>query len=172
MTTFHELKNKICLLDRAEYHYDCLVMYFADHYLSLTEAGYEPLPDLQALHSWLRHLHFEIRPALLECWKAAASQAGFELGDLIEVDGTKLYAVSASADFGLDYIRFRGLEAKKDGSPGKTRTDVLIRENTVVTRLGKKLEASILAPLFFEIKYRLFRVDVTEFLKNELSKLS
>jgi hypothetical protein len=149
-----------------------LISYFAEHYLDLAKAGYEPLPDLQVLHPWLKHLHFEIRPALLECWKAVASRAGFELGDLIEVDGTKLYPVQAAAYPDLDDVTFTGFEAKKDGSPGKTYTDVEVRENTVVTRLGKKLEASILTPLFFRGIRGSRTTPIKEFLENELSKLS
>lgn len=170
MTTFHQLKIRIDLLGRAEYRYDRLTADFSEHYLELTRTGYEPVPDLQILHSWLKHLNFEIRPSLIECWKAVANQAGFELGDLIEMDGAKLYAVKANSYPDSDCVRFTGFGVKKDRAPSQTATSVNVNESTMATRLGKRLEESILVPLFFEGSSRL--PSVREFLKSELSNLA
>jgi hypothetical protein len=68
-------QDKINLLGRAEYRYDRLVSDFSEHYLEIMRSGYQPAPDLEILHSWLRHLNFEIRPSLLESWKSAAHLA-------------------------------------------------------------------------------------------------
>jgi hypothetical protein len=170
MTEFLQLKNRINLLGRAEYRYDRLVSDFSEHYLELVRSGYEPIPDLKAFHSWLKHLNFEIRPSLLECWKEVAHHKKFELGDLIEVEGTKIYAVRADSYPDLDYIRFTGYGVKKDEKPGQTSVSVNIKETTAVTRFSKKLEESILTPIFFEGSCRLS--NVREFLNNELSKLA
>lgn len=91
------------------------------------------------------------------------------MGDLIEVEGVRIYAVKADAYPDLDYIRFTGFEAKKDGKPGQKSVSVNVREGDAVTRLGRKLEESVLQPLLFEGSSRL--ANVKEFLKNELSKL-
>ncbi len=170
MTTFHELKNQINLSGRAEYRYDRLVSDFSEHYLELKRSGYEVLPNVQILHTWLAHLNREIRPVLLECWKGVAEQAGFSLGDLIEVDGVKIYAVKADAYPDLDYVRFTGFGVKKDLSPSQTAVSVNIKETTKVTKLGKSIGASLIEPLFFEGSSKL--PNVKEFLKQELAHVA
>ena len=170
MTTFRELKNQINLCGRAEYRYDRLVSDFSEHYLELKRSGYEVLPDLQILHVWLTHLNRVIRPTLLESWRKVAEHAGFSLGDLIEVDGIKLYAIRADSYPDLDYVRFTGFGTKKDLSPSRTSTTVEIKETTKATNLGKSLDASVIEPLFFEGSSRLS--NVKEFLGQELSRVA
>lgn len=170
MNAFRELKNRINHSGRAEYRYDRLVSDFSEHYLELKRSGYEVLPDLQILHAWLTHLNRAIRPTLLESWRKVAKHAGFSLGDLIEVDGVKLYAIKADSYPDLDYVRFTGFGARKDLSPSRTATSVEIKETTKATRLGKALEASVIEPLFFEGSSRL--PNIKEFLSQEFSRVA
>ncbi|RUO34811.1 hypothetical protein [Aliidiomarina soli] len=170
MGEFFQLKNQINVLSRAEYAYDRLTSQFVEHYLSITQASYKTIPDLEVLHTWLKHLNFEIRPALVEHWRAVANLAGFELGELVEVDGTKLYAVKASAYPDLDYISFTGFNAKKDGSPGRSSVHASLWENSRVTRFDKRMDEATLTPYFFEGSSRL--PQVKDFLQAELAKLT
>lgn len=170
MTAFRKLKNQINLSGRAEYRYDRLVSDFSEHYLELKRSGYEVLPDLQILHAWLTHLNRVIRPALLESWRKVADHAGFSLGDLIEVDGIKIYAIKADSYPDLDYVRFTGFGAKKDLSPSQAAASVEIKETTKAIRLGKSLDASVIEPLFFEGSSRLS--SVKDFLSQELSRVA
>lgn len=170
MTEFFRLKQQINTLSRAEYGYDRLTSEFAERYLDMTKAGYAEVPDLQIFHAWLQHLHFDIRPAAVERWKAVAKLFGFALGDLIEVDGTQLYVVKAIAYPDLDYICFTGFNAKKDGSPGRTAVHINIKENTQLIRLGKQMEEAEIAPYFFEGSSHLPAVKA--FIQSELAQLS
>lgn len=170
MSEFLQLKNQINVLSRAEYAYDRLTSQFVEHYLSITKAGYQTAPDLDVLHRWLKQLNFEIRPALVEHWRAVAHLAGFALGELVEVDGIRLYAVKASAYPDLDYINFTGFNAKKDGSPGRSSVHANLWENSRVTRLGKSMDEAMFTPYFFEGSSQL--PQVKDFLQAELAKLT
>lgn len=170
MSEFFELKKQINVLGRAEYAYDRLTSEFAEQYLNITNAGYKTEPDLEVLYTWLRLLKFEIRPALIEHWRAVANIAGFALGELVEIDGTILYAVKASAYPDLDFICLTGFNAKKDGSPGSSSVHVNLWENSSVKRLGKTMDESMLTPYFFEGSSRL--PQVKDFLQAESERMA
>lgn len=170
MSAFLELKNQINHLSCSEYRYDRLVADFSEHYLELKRSGYKVLPDIKVLHTWLKHLNFVLRPELLGCWKSAAEKLGFSLGDLIEVNGTKIYAIRASAYPDLDCIVFTGFGVKKNNSPSQISTTVDLEEDSKVIRLGKRMDENAIEPLFFEGSCRLDYVN--EFLKLELSQIA
>ena len=170
MIIFQSLKDQINLLGRAEYQYDRLVSDFSEHYLDLKRAGYTILPEVQNLHAWLAHLNRVIRPTLLGLWREFAERAGFSLGDLIEVEGVKIYAVKADAYPDMDYVRFTGFGVRKDHSPSQASVSVNIKAETRVKKLGKSLGASVIEPLFFEGSSRL--PNVKEFLKQEFAHVA
>jgi hypothetical protein len=169
MATFGELKTRISTLGRAEYRYDRLVSDFAEHYLELMRADYKVLPDIAVFHGWLKHLHTEIRPSLLNAWRSMAGLYGFKLGDRISVEGSDVYAVRVSCYPLEDIVRFTGFGTKKDGKPSQSSVTVSVKENSVIQKHGQSLDEATLAPLYFEGSTRL--LPVKKFLQDEIAKL-
>jgi hypothetical protein len=169
MSIFTELKTRISTLGRAEYQYDRLVSDFAEHYLELVRANYEVLPDITAFRGWLKHLHSEIQPSLLDAWKSMADLYGFILGDRITVEGTDVYVVRVSCYPLEGIVRFTGFASKKDGKPSQSSVTVSVKENSVVHKHGQSLDETTLSSLYFEGSTRL--PDVNQFLLDEIAKL-
>jgi len=169
MATFTELKPRIVTLGRAEYRYDLLVSNFAEHYLELVRADYKTLPDIEIFRGWLKHLHTEIRPALLDAWRGMADCFRFRLDDRILVEGSDLYAVRVSCYPLEDIVRFTGFGAKKDGKPSQSTVIASVKETSVVQKHGQSLDEATLASLYFEGSSRL--PNVKQFLQDEIAKL-
>jgi hypothetical protein len=169
MTTFPELKTRISTLGRAEYRYDRLVSDFAEHYLELARAGYEVLPDIMVFRCWLKHLHTEIRPSLLDAWRNMADLYGFKLGDRISVEGSDVYVVRVSCYPLEDIVRFTGYGSKKDGKPSQSSVTATVKERSVVQKHGQSLDEATLSSLYFEGSSRL--PNVKQFLQDEIAKL-
>jgi hypothetical protein len=169
MANFTALRDRINLLGRAEYHYDCLVTYFAQHYLDLKEAGYEPLPDRDVFQKWLRHLNRDIRPNLLQAWKEMAAEFGFQLGDRVILDGTDFYPARVSCYPRENIVRFTGFASKKDGKPGSSSVTAAAKPGAKVEHKPQKLDPALLESVYFEGVSRMH--NVKEFLKSELASL-
>jgi len=147
---FISLKDKISTLGRAEYRYDRLVCEFADHYLELADAGYEPLPEISILRTWQNQLDSIIRPSLLQAWQAMAARYGFSLGERVRCLDGDLYAVRVSCYPLENVVAFSGFGIKKDGTPSRTAVTVTANEETVFERMGGCLPRAVLEPLYFE----------------------
>ena len=162
-TRFTEAKSRMLPLGRAEHSYDLLMSHFAGCYLDMQSAGYDNLPELEVLHTWLRELNFVIRPSLIEAWKLMAEHFGFSLGQKVNLEGTLFYPDEQVATF-------TGFAALKSGKPGKTSVCVEAGASSVAEVFDQHLAADELQALFFENITR--RNPVRSFLDAELAKLS
>jgi hypothetical protein len=150
MSEFSVLRSKISLLGRAEYRYDRLVCDFAEHYLALSEAGYQPLPELGIVQNWWHQLNSVIRPELLAAWRAMAKHYGFALGARVCCGDAELYVVRVSCYPLENTVRFLGFGIKKDGSAAQSSVSVAVKEDSVVALVGQQLSSEVLSPLYFE----------------------
>ena len=151
-------KKEISQLSRAQYQYDRLISDFAEHYLELERAEYLPMPDKKIFDIWLRHLHTELRPKLLNAQQAMASHFGFQLGDRIKAHDVELYVFKISC-YPLELVvRLEGYSVKKDGKPALSPASVEIKETSNVERLKGALPAEVLEPLLFPFSTRLANV--------------
>ncbi|MEK7415037.1 MAG: hypothetical protein AAB263_17165 [Planctomycetota bacterium] len=168
--TFPSLKTQISLLNRAEYRYDLLVSNFAEHYLELTRANYEPRPDIAVFTNWLRHLHCDIRPSLLNAWEGMASHFGFALGDKITLGPITLYAIRLSCYPLEEIVRIEGIAAKKDGKPSQSMLTLAVSEHSQIQRHEQKVGKNVLEPLLFPGTTRL--ANVRKFIEDATAGLS
>ena len=169
-TRFTEARSRMLPLGRAEHSYDLLMSHFAGCYLDIQSAGYDNLPELEVLHTWLRELNFVIRPSLIEAWKLMAEHFGFSLGQKVNLEGTLFYPVRVSVYPDEQVATFTGFAALKSGKPGKTSVCVEAGASSVAEVFDQHLAADELQALFFENITR--RNPVRSFLDAELAKLS
>jgi hypothetical protein len=140
MTNITDGIKRLSLLIPIEYRYDLLSIQFSDSYLEISRLGYEKIPDLVQMDQWLIHQFKVIRPEMIMLQEQIATDLGFSLGDIIEVDKLKICIFKISCYLNEWKVRLHGITFKKDGKLAASETVIELRGSEKICVIGKRLK--------------------------------